>query len=51
MKLCGNAVDLDTPEKMNIAIADFIHSNCLPFSLAEDPKFLKLIMVAKSLGI
>lgn len=50
MKLCGNVVDLDAPEKMNIAIADFIHSNCLPFSLADDPKFLKLIEVAKSLG-
>ena len=50
MKLCGNAVDQDAPEKMNIAIADFIHSNCLPFSLADDPKFLKLIEVAKTLG-
>jgi len=50
MKLCGNAVDPNAPERMNIAIADFIHSNCLPFSLAEDPKFLKVIQVAKSLG-
>ena len=50
MKLCGNAVDADAPQRMNMAIADFIHSNCLPFSLAEDPKFLKLLQVAKSLG-
>ncbi len=50
MKLCGNVVDPDAAEKMNIAIADFIHSNCLPFSLADDPKFVKLIEVAKSLG-
>ena len=51
MKLCGNAVDPDAPERMHMAIADFIHSNCLPFSLAEDPKFLKLLQVGKSLGM
>ena len=50
MKLCGSAVDPNATEKMHIAVADFIHSNCLPFSLAEDPKFLKVINVAKSLG-
>ena len=50
MKLCGNAVDADAPQLMNMAIADFIHSNCLPFSLAEDPKFLKLLQVVKSLS-
>ncbi len=37
-------------EHMNMAIADFIHSNCLPFSLTEDPKFLKLIHTARQLG-
>ncbi len=50
MKLCGNAVDPNATEKMHIAVADFIHSNYLPFSLAEDPMFLKVINVAKSLG-
>jgi hypothetical protein len=50
MKLCGNAIDLDAPARMNIAIADFIHSNCLTFLLAEDPKFLKVVHVEKSLG-
>jgi hypothetical protein len=50
MKLCGNSIDPNAPELMNMAIADFIHSNCLPFSLSEDPKFLKVIQVAKMLG-
>lgn len=50
MKLCGNSIDPNAPERMNMAIADFIHSNCLPFSLSEDPKFLKVIQVAKMLG-
>ena len=52
LKLCANAnvIDLHAPEKLNIAIADFIHSNCLPFSLAEDPKFLKVIEIAKTVG-
>jgi hypothetical protein len=29
---------------------DFIHSNCLPFSLVEDQKFLKIIKVARTVG-
>jgi hypothetical protein len=33
-----------------LAVADFIHSHLLPFSLAEDPKFLKILQIAKSLG-
>jgi hypothetical protein len=49
-RFCGNVVDPDAPERMNIAVADFIHSNLLPFSLAEDPKFLKILQIAKSLG-
>ena len=49
MKLCGNAVDPNAPERMNVAIADLIHSNLLPFSLVEDPKFLKVLQVARSL--
>jgi hypothetical protein len=50
MKLCSNVVDPGAPERMNIAIADFIHSNCLPFLLAQDAKFLRVIEVAKALG-
>jgi hypothetical protein len=37
-------------EHMNMVIADFIHSNCLPFSFTEDPKFFKLIHTARQLG-
>jgi hypothetical protein len=37
-------------EHMNMAIVDFINSNCIPFSLTEDPKFLKLIHTARQLG-
>lgn len=52
LKLCANAnvIDLHAPEKLNVAIVDLIHSNCLPFSLAEDPKFLKVIEIAKTVG-
>ena len=52
LKLCANsnAIDLHAPEQLHVAIADFIHSNCLPFSLAEDPKFLKVIEIAKTVG-
>ena len=35
---------------MDVALADFLHSHCLPFSLAEDPKLLKLIQAAYALG-
>lgn len=49
LKLHGNTIDPGASQRMNIAVADFIHSNCLPFSLAEDPKFLKLIQIAAHL--
>jgi hypothetical protein len=35
---------------MDIAIANFVHSNCLPFSLTRCPKFLKVIAEAKNVG-
>ena len=35
---------------MNIAIADFLHSHCLPFSLATDPKLAKIIEIGRTLG-
>jgi hypothetical protein len=35
---------------MDIAIADFVHSICLPFSLTRCPKFLKVIAEAKYVG-
>ncbi len=35
---------------MDVAIVDFIHSHCLPFSLAEDHKLMKIIEEARNLG-
>ena len=50
LKLCGPKTDPSAPLKMDIALADFLHSHCLPFALAEDPKLLQLLQVACSLG-
>jgi hypothetical protein len=50
MKLCGNAIDPNAPACMDVAIADFIHSHLLPFSLAQDPKLMKIIEEARKLG-
>ena len=50
MKLCGNAVDPNAPACMDVAIADFIHSHLLPFSLAQNPKLMKIIKEARKLG-
>ena len=35
---------------MHVAIADFLHSHCLPFSLAEDAKLAKIIEIGRALG-
>ncbi len=35
---------------MDIAIANFVHSNCLSFSLTRCPKFCKAIAEAKNVG-
>jgi hypothetical protein len=35
---------------MDVAILDFLHSHCLPFSLAKDAKLIKIIKVARMLG-
>jgi hypothetical protein len=50
MRLCGNAIDPNAPACMDVAIADFIHSHLLPFSLAQDPKLMKIIEEARKLG-
>ena len=50
MKLCGNAIDPIAPALVDVAISDFIHSHCLPFSLAQDPKLMKIIEEARKLG-
>ncbi len=36
--------------RTDIAVANFKHSHMLPFPLTECPKFLKLLLTAKSLG-
>ncbi len=35
---------------MDITVADFVHSNCLPFSPTSCPKFLKVIAEVKNVG-
>jgi len=52
MKLCTSDIPTNAiaGQRMDIAIADFMHSHMLPFSLTECPKFLKLINTAKSMG-
>ncbi len=35
---------------MDIAIANFVNSNCLPFLLTRCPKFLKVVAEAKNVG-
>ena len=50
LKLCGPNTDPNAPAMMDAALADFLHSHCLPFSLAEDPKLLGMIRVARLLG-
>ena len=54
MKLCTSDIPTNAVavagQCMDIAVADFMHSHMLPFSLTECPKFLKLIETAKTLG-
>mgnify|MGYP000994961010 CR=1 FL=1 len=49
MTLFGHSADPHIAERVNIAIADFLHSNGLPSSLAEDDKFTKLISLSRLL--
>ena len=51
MKICGNSVDPNAAAQMHVAIADFLHSHCLPFYLAEDPKLAKIIEIGRTLGL
>ena len=50
MGLCGNTIDPGAGHQLSIAIADFIHSHLLPFSIADDPKLMKIIDEARNLG-
>jgi hypothetical protein len=49
--LFGNALLPDANNACHIAIADFIHSNALPFSLSNCLKLLMIIDVLKNLGL
>jgi hypothetical protein len=35
--ICGNSVDPNAPARMDVAIADFIHSHLLPFRWLKIP--------------
>jgi hypothetical protein len=50
MRLCGNSVDPAASTRMDVAIADFIHSHLLPFNIAGDPKLMRIIDIARTLG-
>jgi hypothetical protein len=49
MMLC-KLKDPEAPALMDVAVADFLHSHCLPFSLADDKKLMRVIEVACNLG-
>ncbi|KAL3766558.1 hypothetical protein ACHAWU_007798, partial [Discostella pseudostelligera] len=49
LKLYGaSTYDPSAAGRLNVAIADFLHSNCLSFSLAECPKLKAIITLAKN---
>lgn len=50
LKLCGPKTDPNAPLKMDVALSNFLHSHCLTFALAEDPKLMQLIQIARTLG-
>jgi hypothetical protein len=50
MKLYGNEIKLESGDCCHIAIADFICSNALPFSLPECPKFCMVLEIAREMG-
>lgn len=45
-----NARNLDMERHLELLIADLIHSNNLPFSLAQDPKFRAMLRLAKGVS-
>ena len=50
LKLCGPKTNSNVPAMMDVALGDFLHSHCLPFSLAGNPKLLEMIQAMQSLG-
>jgi hypothetical protein len=50
MRICGNSVDPAASTQMDVAISNFIHSHLLPFNIAGDPKLMRIIDIARTLG-
>jgi hypothetical protein len=50
MRLCGNSVDPGAATRMDVAIADFVHSHLLPFSIGSDAKLHQIIKIARQLA-
>ena len=45
----NGAPDPEAKAKMDVAVADMIHSNSMPFTFARDLKFMKVINLARTL--
>jgi hypothetical protein len=50
MMLCGNQISPNASQVAHIAAANFLISCGLPFSLSEDPKFMRIFEVGRNLG-
>ena len=50
-KLYGNVIKTESAHLCHIAIADFICSNALPFTVAKCPKFRKLLSCGRRMTL
>jgi hypothetical protein len=50
LMLCNKLNNPKAPALMDVAIADFLHGNCLPFLLADDKKLMRIVEVACTLS-
>ena len=49
MRLCANALDPESPAKMDVALANFVHCKGLSFNLAEDDLMTRIIEITRTL--
>ena len=49
MQLCRTGIDPNAPQKMHMALDDFVYSHGLAFGIASDAKMLKINEVARTL--
>ena len=49
LKIWSGAPDPDATTKMDVAVADMIHSNAMAFNFGRDLKFMKVIQIARTL--